>query len=383
MEMPSISELDLPFEASGIMNYHQAERAMEGSFLVVGYLADDSDCENPMETCDGMGNVHSSNRHAGRDAHSAMQDALGLTDDWEPNLEAKAVQDLAEAELKKLLQADYTAQMVAWTIQYSAEGYTPAQLLEDMLEYFQYGYTNTSMEFDAEEQTVLQEIEPKWVDIQQKAWEAARSTGALGNRDSVMLDCYEHGGQVWSVSGSGMQCQWDTARGAGVWVPDDVCREEIDRRAPVYQKGRIQFNNGCRGNRKYSVSTFVQASPESAIQYAAAEHPVFENWGDAFAYLCALEVDVLTSLDAGRTAAAEELARECLSTYNDWLSGSCYGVVVATFANVATDSEDPKWEFVESSEVWGYIGDDYAMEEAVSGVQYALEALRRKTLLAA
>lgn len=41
------------------------------------------------------------------------------------------------------------------------------------------------------------------------------------DRDAVLLDCYDHGGQMWSVSGGGMQDRWDTARGAGVWVPDD------------------------------------------------------------------------------------------------------------------------------------------------------------------
>jgi len=48
------------------------------------------------------------------------------------------------------------------------------------------------------------------------------------DRDAVLLDCYEHGGQMWSVSGGGMQCRWDTARGAGVWVPDDCLRSQLD-----------------------------------------------------------------------------------------------------------------------------------------------------------
>ena len=31
------------------------------------------------------------------------------------------------------------------------------------------------------------------------------------NPDTVALDCYEHGGIAWSVSGEGMNCEWDTA----------------------------------------------------------------------------------------------------------------------------------------------------------------------------
>lgn len=45
---------------------------------------------------------------------------------------------------------------------------------------------------------------------------------------AVVVDCYDHGGQTWSVSGGGAQCQWDTARGAGVWVPDNCLREQMD-----------------------------------------------------------------------------------------------------------------------------------------------------------
>lgn len=45
--------------------------------------------------------------------------------------------------------------------------------------------------------------------------------------DAVLLDCYEHGQQYWSVHGEGMQCQFDTARGAGVWVPDKYLRASL------------------------------------------------------------------------------------------------------------------------------------------------------------
>lgn len=30
------------------------------------------------------------------------------------------------------------------------------------------------------------------------------------------LDCYQHGGCLWSLHGEGTQCRWDTARGGGV-----------------------------------------------------------------------------------------------------------------------------------------------------------------------
>lgn len=45
-----------------------------------------------------------------------------------------------------------------------------------------------------------------------------------------LLDCYSHGGEIWSLHDEGTQCRWDTARGAGVWVPDDCLRKEIESR---------------------------------------------------------------------------------------------------------------------------------------------------------
>lgn len=48
------------------------------------------------------------------------------------------------------------------------------------------------------------------------------------DKDAVQLDCYAHGDQFWSVQGEGMQCRFDTARGAGVWVPDDCLRKQLD-----------------------------------------------------------------------------------------------------------------------------------------------------------
>lgn len=43
----------------------------------------------------------------------------------------------------------------------------------------------------------------------------------------VLLDIYEHGGMAYSVTGTGMQCRWDTTRGGAIWVPDDGAQENI------------------------------------------------------------------------------------------------------------------------------------------------------------
>ncbi len=37
-------------------------------------------------------------------------------------------------------------------------------------------------------------------------------------QDAYPLDCYQHGDIVWSLSGKGHQCDFDTARGVGVVI---------------------------------------------------------------------------------------------------------------------------------------------------------------------
>lgn len=77
--------------------------------------------------------------------------------------------------------------------------------------------------------------------------------------DAVVLDCYEHGGQVWSISGHGMQCRWDTTRGAGVWVPDEYLREELEKlkgderraRALLYAKQFLDTYNAILAGEVY------------------------------------------------------------------------------------------------------------------------------------
>ena len=91
-----------------------------------------------------------------------------------------------------------------------------------------------------------------------------------GNADAVALDCYSHGGEVWSISGGGMQCQFDTAPYAGVWVPDECLIAELDtlegheRRAQVltYCKQFLEQYNAINNGEVYGcvVETFERSA---------------------------------------------------------------------------------------------------------------------------
>lgn len=64
-------------------------------------------------------------------------------------------------------------------------------------------------------------------------WES----GLIINPYAVILDVYDHGGQQWSLMGQGTQCQFDTARGAGVWLPSDERLAELEEsERPIAEK---------------------------------------------------------------------------------------------------------------------------------------------------
>lgn len=366
----SLNELDLPFEASGVMSYHDSAIEVHGNTLVVGYLSDDQDCPHPLNDWDGMGKIYSAHRDSSKEEHGKMQEALGLNSYWESDYELDAMETGAENLLREIVQRDFVAEFATYILSSTGDGISTSMAWE----YFVKDISTFTSQVDyALTQSVL-DAGHTWEGLLKQAWDAGRANGTIGDVDAVSLDCYQHGGTSWSVSGQGMQCQFDTARGAGIWVPDDCARDEINRRAPVYQKGRISDNNGVRGNQKFYVRTFRATA--AGVELSDTVHPVFEEWHQAFQYLEALDVAVTSDAAAGRYAAAFELARQACDVYTAWLGGDCYGYVVATFENIAEAGDDPEWEFVTSDECWGFIGSDYAMEEAQSGVEHEIKRLK-------
>jgi len=57
---------------------------------------------------------------------------------------------------------------------------------------------------------------------------------------AFFLDCYQHSGTAWSLHGEGMQCQWDTARNAGVLMWGD---EESGLGPKTYAERRANANS--------------------------------------------------------------------------------------------------------------------------------------------
>lgn len=282
----------------------------------IGYLTDDRDSQNPLEDSDCYGHIYRAHRHAGREEHRNMQQALGLDDDWEPNLELVNENDLLEALYKEVPRE--------MLLDHCKDNWPRNDLLSDeefirecmpTVEYFEDDFG----------------VETEKVKL--KLWKRPKHT--------VVLDCYQHSGIAYSVKGQGTQCRFDTASGAAVWVPNDVCLDEINRRSAVYRKGRI-----------------VKLKQHWLVSSRGGPEAYFNSWGEAFQFLEKMEIPEfnLMAQEFAEEVAAEELAQDAVEVYNAYLNGDVYGVVVAEY-----DSETK--ELIKYDDCYGFFGYEHAEEE--------------------
>lgn len=364
----TLSDLELPFPASYIMEYEDPIFKQAGNKLLVGYLADDNDSSNPLEDSSGLGHVFSAHRQSS--THAEMQEALGLNSDWDADLDLVEPSHLRKAWIDAAAQSDEFKQWANETAGAQARLDEPyykrrAQKL----------WRETAGEYIYNEDCIYSFSFTD--DVRLEVWKDLRAKGLIGTEGTVLLDCYDHGGQVWSLAGHGMQCRWDTSGGAGVWTPDNEAQIEINRRSTLYAFGELLDNgNWTRqsGKKRYYVVLDKAFGEEKS--------PQFEQWGNAFAWLeqrvktlklpkqKSAKEDLITK---GKQRAAQELAQSALDTYNDWLSGNVFGVVVATYINTNTQ-ENPEWEYENSDECWGYIGSEWAIDALAEEMAVSLAA---------
>lgn len=363
-------ELELYHKPDSIMDYKDSLIYENANKVIIGYLSHDDDCMNPLTDCDGMGNIYSAHRNAGRDQHGMMREALGLNSDWEPDLELVCESDIVIRAHKLISESNRLHQ-----------GASPRRFI-DALDYCEENYQRddddqTDLEFVCDclsDYDNLREFDADWIEeVAMELWKEGRESGLYGNAWAVSLDVYEHGGVAYSVSGEGMQCQFDTARGGAVWVPDDVAEDEIVSRGKVYQKGKIIDANILRGDgNKFFVRTYAKFG-----EFDDVVHPGFKHWYDAYQYLKGLDESSLTYLQPLMDAqydAARELAKQACSVYTDWCNGACYGYVVETFDLEGVEEGD-EIESEDQDAVWGFVGDDHAYDSLQEAFDYQKDRL--------
>lgn len=361
-----LEKLDVEFKLSSAMAYQNpAIHHLDNKYLVVGYLTDDEDCENPLTSCDGMGVIHV-RKNGSKEDIAEFQEALGLDSEYDLNIDLTYEHPklLRKAWLEK---APTSLEFISWVDDDIRDNGRNRVKKDDRGEDF---YRRRALKFlrDADYLCDIGRFEFT-IDAMEPLCKDLIDQGKIGNKYAVLLDLYEHGGQSWSIRGEGMRCPWDTSRGAGVWVPDHCAKEELERREKVYAFGEVKCNGSwtrSSGKKRFWAVAETVHGPVRSVN--------FEQWHEAFAWLenyvksnglkmprAMAEKEAM--LFKGSRRAAEELARNAVEQYNEWLSGDCYGVITAAFVNVG-DASSPDWQFEESEEVWGYIGSDFAMEEA-------------------
>lgn len=306
--------------------------------------------DNPQEAWDGEGKVYSSRWGDPKAEHHKMQKALGLNEDWQPNLDLVADQAVKNICLK-LIQGEYPEDLEFYRGEIhpnALEGLDEGEQYEALLDHIQGEIHSWS---------------PRWTDRledeAQRLWQEGINNGTIGDPYAVVLDCYQHGCIVWSVSGEGMQDQWDTALGVGVWVPDEAARVAIDARAKVYAYGKV-----------WQVQLKTRAPWFAQLDGSEEQHE-FPNQYAAYWWLKSQTPIGEPDLRRGLVRAKVEYARPCLETYNQWLNGEVYGYRILIVAKDAEGDETGDYSVVDSS--WGFFGFDYATEEAQTAAKCALD----------
>jgi hypothetical protein len=306
-----ISLSDLPLEHK-VETHLQSFIHVVGKKVVVGYLTYDTDCENPFDNDDYMGNMYKRS-----DDSSNMQKALALDADWNPQL------DIIASSIVAMLSHQ---EIILWSDAYGVDSNQKA-LLDEL---------------NSRDSSSLDDDHFKFAE---SIWQEEFSAGRIGNPYAVALSLYSHSGESWSMTN-------DLVNIDGVWTPSDYL--EVERRVAALSFGDI-----------------VEVRDLSKFQVKFDDGVVsecFDEWGEALNHLI-IETSNKKPTSAqfrqGQVRAAESLASGSLESYNDWLNGACYGVVTAIFENDG-DEDEPEWVLVESDCGWGYIGSDYAEVEAES-----------------
>lgn len=370
-QLADMMEEVLDIQPSFIMDYKDAiVKKISDTKYLYGYLADDGDSENPLVDWDGAGRHYSAHRDS--DTHAEMQESLGLDGDWNENHEL--AQDFPDVLRRYWIkEAADDADFQEWCQEAGRPPLDEAKLAAYYARKAERFWRDTggcafAWSYDRKD---IWDFEEATARASESAYEELKETGEIGDPDVVMLDCYQHSGIAWSVSGEGMQCNFDTASGAGVWVPDDSTREEIAIRGKkAYAFGQVIKTGGSTGNGRKPY--FFKLDE----QFGGSESMRAETWSEAFEALkqCIKsnklrlpmkKAERETLIEKGKSRARSEIARSSIDLLNDYLNGNVFGIIIATF-EVNGDGEP---EHVEDDSVWGFYGDDDAYDSLKSEIE--------------
>ncbi len=324
-------------------------KAQVGDKVVIAYLVQDDDY-SPDDMGDCMGKLLSFHRWS-KDIEEGAN-ALGNTLEGEPDLDAVWYAHRREAQRRahaRILK-DFTLDELLETFKeqghihrrgVSNKNFVSECQKQDLDEYDD--WRNLGCDDEAAVETALTEMwsEPAYFP---------------GDPDAQVLDCYDHGGQHWSLSGGGMQCRWDTASGAGVWIPDECLRKELDsaQRQAVY--ALVENTTWVRRTGKSYQLLRVEWKDETHCEkvHVRFSDDASELYKEAKELAQGRPEPTPKQLRWAREQQAAVYAQQFLDEYNAIISGDVYGCVVETF-ELGGDQ-------IEEEACWGFVQGDYAEE---------------------
>ena len=156
---------------------------------------------------------------------------------------------------------------------------------------------------------------------------------------------------------------FDLSRHEAVWVPDKYAREEIDRRAPVFDYAWIEKTAWLRGKGKQYLLHFGDKDGVFSDDWS-------ELWAKAVEIAEACRAAGVEPRFDGRRRAAVEMAGLACDQYTDWSNGNCYGVVVQTHAKDGG--------LLDVDSCWGHVGTEYAEETLKEMFDHEVERIKRE-----
>lgn len=307
-----------------------------GDRLVVAYLVQDDDCENPMESSDGEGKLYTRPRQGyggGLITYgNSWGDHLGLTSDGEPDLELDAVIYLAKIDLASLIYKNFAADFTRTLL---TSGESPKDLMEAICQ--EWLETGWGWEWDDDDREFFAKL-PSLNPTLEECWQQLYAEGKIGDYLAIPVSYCDsaHGPGTTMVSTTSVDnCD-------AVWVPDDNCIENI--KAQCWSDGVKIHWAGASGSETEPL--------HAVITQGEAILGDFKTWGEAQAYVNA-NFPAPTHKDL--MIAADAYAAAILNNYVAWRNGEVFGCVVQTYK-----LDNGTWEDETEDSCWNFVGFEYA-----------------------
>lgn len=350
-------DLDITYKPNEYNDGDAIVNKSEEGKVHLSYLTHDDSAGNPLD-CDGMGQIYTSHRHS--TTHCEMQQALGLDDNWQPDLYHSASLEILATLILKSLKSDKPLRARLSRLQQKHRGKSDVNLtlleacndMNDSVDFedqFSRHFTGEYYVHNLKEneRNTIKELAAFAVVNVKAAWEEAKSQGLIGDPFAMRLDCYQHSGTSYSLAGTGMQCRFDTSSGVAVWVPDGEALTAIKIQTCEALGMKIETRQIC----------CIGILPEHNKPWVlAVKDQEFSAWSDATEY--ALSFFEPAAVREKQLEIARKFCESSLEDYNSWLNGDCYGIVHMTFIK---DGDD--WQEESEDVNWGVVGYSNALKE--------------------